>query len=331
MYDMKRGESFWETWFPKFAFFRYMENVKDLFHQFVDDLKNKERKKTVVVAAEKFYGEIENSSEEIRDPVDLEEILRSSKTGKEKKRDLLLRFYRFYENKTGIAVESDLEDKVVVDNSQERLFAILQYTQTHPIEVEAMADFFMTSTKSMGKIAASLENGQKLMGKEIKIPIEREGWKRYSKVSYHPILLNLTMPEVTAMTIGLMEVAKDEKLYSDQFIKIAKDVYNSLTNYGKGCLSKLIKDKGMADAFNREIRDYEYSITSNIITMMKTGKPGTIQINSNGTDYLFIDCYVISDEGESIQIRTKNGKEKWFPISDVYSCECHMDRKDDFE
>ena len=162
MYDMKRGESFWETWFPKFAFFRYMENVKDLFHQFVDDLKNKERKKTVVVAAEKFYSEIENSSEEIRDPVDLEEILRSSKTGKEKKRDLLLRFYRFYENKTGIAVESDLEDKVVVDNSQERLFAILQYTQTHPIEVEAMADFFMTSTKSMGKIAASLENGQKL-------------------------------------------------------------------------------------------------------------------------------------------------------------------------
>ena len=85
-----------------------MENVKDLFHQFVDELKNEERKKAVVVAAEKFYGEIENSSEEIRDPVDLEEILRSSKTGKEKKRDLLLRFYRFYENKTGIAVESDL-------------------------------------------------------------------------------------------------------------------------------------------------------------------------------------------------------------------------------
>ena len=308
-----------------------MENVKDLFHQFVDDLKNKERKKTVVVAAEKFYSEIENSSEEIRDPVDLEEILRSSKTGKEKKRDLLLRFYSFFENKTGISVESDLEDKVVVDNSQERLFAILQYIQTHPIEVEAMADFFMTSTKSMGKIAASLENGQKLMGKEIKIPIEREGWKRYSKVSYHPILLNLTMPEVTAMTIGLMEAAKEEKLYSDQFERVARDIYKGLTDYGKGCLSKLIKAKGMTEAFSREIRDYEDSISDNIIAMMKTGKPGTIQINTNGTDYLFIDCFIIDNKEDSILIRTKNGKERWFPISDVYSCECHQDRNDDFE
>ena len=328
---MKRGESFWETWFPKFAFFRYMENVKDLFHQFVDDLKNKERKKTVVVAAEKFYSEIENSSEEIRDPVDLEEILRSSKTGKEKKRDLLLRFYSFFENKTGISVESDLEDKVVVDNSQERLFAILQYIQTHPIEVEAMADFFMTSTKSMGKIAASLENGQKLMGKEIKIPVEREGWKRYSKVSYHPILLNLTMPEVTAMTIGLMEAAKEEILYSNQFVRVARDIYKGLTDYGKGCLSKLIKAKGMTEAFSREIRDYEDSISDNIITMLKTEKPGTIQINTNGTDYLFIDCFIIDNKEDSILIRTKNGKERWFPISDVYSCECHQDRNDDFE
>ena len=308
-----------------------MENVKDLFHQFVDELKNEERKKTVIVAAEKFYSEIENSSEKIRDPVDLEEILRSSKTGKEKKRDLLLRFYSFFENKTGISVESDLEDKVVVDNSQERLFAILQYIQTHPIEVEAMADFFMTSTKSMGKIAASLENGQKLMGKEIKIPVEREGWKRYSKVSYHPILLNLTMPEVTAMTIGLMEAAKEEKLYSDQFERVARDIYKGLTDYGKGCLSKLIKAKGMTEAFSREIRDYEDSISDNIIAMMKTGKPGTIQINTNGTDYLFIDCFIIDNKEDSILIRTKNGKERWFPISDVYSCECHQDRNDDFE
>lgn len=189
----------------------------------------------------------------------------------------------------------------------------------------------MTSTKSMGKIAASLENGQKLMGKEIKIPIEREGWKRYSKVSYHPILLNLTMPEVTAMTIGLMEVAKEEKLYSDQFERVARDIYKGLTDYGKGCLSKLIKAKGMTEAFSREIRDYEDSISDNIITMLKTEKPGTIQINTNGTDYLFIDCFIIDNKEDSILIRTKNGKERWFSISDVYSCECHQDRNDDFE
>ena len=201
----------------------------------------------VVAVVEKFYGEIERSSEEIRDPVDLEEILRSSKTGKEKKRDLLLRFYRFYEEKTEIPVESDLEDKVIIDDPHKRLFAVLQYTQTHPIEVEAMADFFMTSTESMSKIASGWENGDEWMGKEIKIEVEREGWKRYSKVSYHPILLNLTMPEVTAMTVGLMEAAEDEKLYSDQFRKIAKEIYSSLTDYGEGCLSKIMKDKGMTD------------------------------------------------------------------------------------
>ena len=327
----RRKRLFGKRGFQSLLFGRYMENVKELFHQFIDKLKNDVRNKALVTAAEKFLVEIENSSKEIREPEDLEEILRSSKTGKEKKRDLLLRFYSFFENKTGISVESDLEDKVVVDNSQERLFAILQYIQTHPIEVEAMADFFMTSTKSMGKIAASLENGQKLMGKEIKIPVEREGWKRYSKVSYHPILLNLTMPEVTAMTIGLMEAAKEEKLYSDQFERVARDIYKGLTDYGKGCLSKLIKAKGMTEAFSREIRDYEDSISDNIIAMMKTGKPGTIQINTNGTDYLFIDCFIIDNKEDSILIRAKNGKERWFPISDVYSCECHQDRNDDFE
>lgn len=105
----------------------------------------------------------------------------------------------------------------------------------------------MISTKSMSKIASGWENGDEWMGKEIKIEVEREGWKRYSKVSYHPILLNLTMPEVTAMTVGLMEAAEDEKLYSDQFRKIAKEIYSSLTDYGEGCISKIMKDKGMTD------------------------------------------------------------------------------------
>ena len=139
------------------------------------------------------------------------------------------------------------------------------------------------------------------------------------------------MPEVTAMTIGLMEAAKEEKLYSDQFERVARDIYKGLTDYGKGCLSKLIKAKGMTEAFSREIRDCEDSISDNIIAMMKTGKPGTIQINTNGTDYLFIDCFIIDNKEDSILIRTKNGKERWFPISDVYSCECHQDRNDDFE
>lgn len=189
----------------------------------------------------------------------------------------------------------------------------------------------MTSTKSMSKIASGLENGEDGMGKEIKIDVEREEWKRYSKVSYHLILLNLTMPEVTAMSIGLMKAAEDEKLYSDQFRKIAKEIYNSLTDYGKGCLSKIMKDKGMTDAFSSEIRSYEYSITSNILQMLKTGYPGTIQINSNGVDYLFIDCYLTGNDGDSVFIRTKEGKERTFLISEIYSCECHMDRKADFE
>lgn len=233
--------------------------------------------------------------------------------------------------KTGIPVDSALEDKVIIDDPQKRIIAILQYSQTHPMVVEVMSDFFMTSTKSMRKIVSSLENGKECMGKEIKIQVKRDGWERYSAVSYHPILLNLTMPEVTAMTIGLMDASKNEKLYSDQFTKIARDVYSGLTDYGKGCLSKIIKAKGLADAFSGEISAYENSISDNIIAMLKTEKSGTIQINSNGTDYLFIDCHIISYDGESILIRSKSGKERRFFISDVYSCECHLDRREDFD
>ena len=109
-----------------------MNDVKTLFQEFVETLEDDRNKRKYVSLAKSFCEEIEEHSDEIKYPVDLEELLRSSKTKKEKKRDLILMFYDYLKEKIGTEIESDLKSKIIIDDSLERKVAVIQYIQATP-------------------------------------------------------------------------------------------------------------------------------------------------------------------------------------------------------
>ena len=67
-----------------------MQKVNILFGEFVEELKKKKNRKNLLRTAESLYRDIELNRNEIKCPTDLEELLRSTRTKKEKKRDLLI-------------------------------------------------------------------------------------------------------------------------------------------------------------------------------------------------------------------------------------------------
>ena len=104
-----------------------MQKVNTLFGEFVEELKKKKNRKNLLRTAESLYRDIELNRNEIKCPTDLEDLLRSTRTKKEKKRDIILMFYKFYEQKTGIKIETDLQSKIIVDNPLLRVYLILHY------------------------------------------------------------------------------------------------------------------------------------------------------------------------------------------------------------
>ena len=304
-----------------------MNDVQILFGQFINTLENRNSKKGVLDLSRSFYKEIERYGDEIRHPVDLEELLRSSKTKKEKRCKLILMFYDFVKEKTGVDIETDLSSKYIIDDPMERRVAVIQYMQTNPIDIDRIADLFMMSDRSMRELLNELEEGVDILGTKVKIKIGRECWKKYSVISHHPVFLNLTMTEVVALTVGLADAAKNNELYAPIFRKIARDVYDSLTEYGKGCIARMPKNQDMAEFFSEEIRHYEESISGSLITMMKEGCTGTLQIHSDGKDYVFASCKVIGYDDTDITLKTRDGKERSFNVANVYGCEYHMDTR----
>ena len=295
-----------------------MNEVQTLFKEFKDKL---EKDRTYCSAASSLYKEIEKHSDEVRNPEDIEEILRSTKTKKEKKRDLILMFYDFVKEKTGKEIDTDLDSKIIIDDPTERMIAIIEYMQTNPIDIEKISDLFMMSDKSMRELLNELENGIDILGTRVKIEMDRKGWSRYSVKSHHPIFLNLNMTEVVAMTTGLLDAAKCNDLYAPLFRKIAKDVYDNLTEYGKGRVARMLKAQGVDGFFHDEIRLYEQNISASLITMLKEGCTGNIQIQSDGVDYVFTSCKVAGFDAGEVVIETADGKRKRFRVSDVYVCE----------
>lgn len=301
-----------------------MNEVQILFKEFKDRLVNN---RTYYSAASSLYKEIEKHGDEVRNPEDIEELLRSTKTRKEKKRDLILMFYEFVKEKTGEEIYTDLDSKIIIDDPIERLIAILEYMQTNSIDIERISDLFMMSDRSMRELLNELENGVDLLGTRVKVKMDRDGSNRYSVISHHPIFLNLTMQEVVALTAGLLDAAKTKELYGPLFRKIAKDVYDNLTSYAKGRVSKMLKAQGMQGFFFDEIRTYEEHISKSLITMLKEECTGNIQVNQDGVDYVFVSCMVVEFNNGKVVIEASDGKRRRFRVSDVYVCEDNCKRR----
>ena len=304
-----------------------MQKVNTLFGEFVEELKKKKNRKNLLRTAESLYRDIELNRNEIKCPTDLEELLRSTRTKKEKKRDIILMFYKFYEQKTGIKIETDLQSKIIVDNQLLRVYLILQYIQDNKMDLEIMSDVFMMSQKSIKKTLNSLEDGVEFKEIKVKIPMKKEDGTKFSVRSYHPIFLNLTMTEIVTMTAGLLELSKDETIYSPLLKKIAKDVYAQLTPYGKGNVTKVLKNKDLSEDLKREIDTYRGQISSSLMEMYKTGFDGDITVSCDDKEYCFLCCRVISYENDEVVIITKDNKEKIFKFHNIVNCNSHYDNR----
>ena len=301
-----------------------MNEVQTLFKEFKDRLEND---RTYYPAASSLYKEIEKHGDEVRNPDDIEELLRSTKTKKAKKRDLVLMFYDFVKEKTGEEIDTNLDTKIIIDDPIERQIAVLEYMQTKPIDIEKISDLFMMSDRSMRELLSELEEGVDILGTKVKIKMDRDGSNRYSVISHHPVFLNLTMQEVVTLTAGLLDAAKTNELYGPLFTKIAKDVYDNLTEYGKGRVTRMLKAQGMDGFFFDEIRIYEEHISNSLMTMLKEDCTGNIQINHDGVDYVFASCRLLEYEKGEVVIEASDGRIRKFRVSDIYVCEDNYKRR----
>lgn len=301
-----------------------MNEVQTLFKEFKDRLEND---RTYYLVASSLYKEIEKHGDEVRNPDDIEELLRSTKTKKAKKRDLVLMFYDFVKEKTGEEIDTNLDTKIIIDDPIERQIAVLEYMQTKPIDIEKISDLFMMSDRSMRELLSELEEGVDILGTKVKIKMDRDGSNRYSVISHHPVFLNLTMQEVVTLTAGLLDAAKTNELYGPLFTKIAKDVYDNLTEYGKGRVTRMLKAQGMDGFFFDEIRIYEEHISNSLMTMLKEDCTGNIQINHDGVDYVFASCRLLEYEKGEVVIEASDGRIRKFRVSDIYVCEDNYKRR----
>lgn len=301
-----------------------MNEVQTLFKEFKDRLEND---RTYYLAASSLYKEIEKHGDEVRNPDDIEELLRSTKTKKAKKRDLVLMFYDFVKEKTGEEIDTNLDTKIIIDDPIERQIAVLEYMQTKPIDIEKISNLFMMSDRSMRELLSELEEGVDILGTKVKIKMDRDGSNRYSVISHHPVFLNLTMQEVVTLTAGLLDAAKTNELYGPLFTKIAKDVYDNLTEYGKGRVTRMLKAQGMDGFFFDEIRIYEEHISNSLMTMLKEDCTGNIQINHDGVDYVFASCRLLEYEKGEVVIEASDGRIRKFRVSDIYVCEDNYKRR----
>lgn len=301
-----------------------MNEVQTLFKEFKDRLEND---RTYYLVASSLYKEIEKHGDEVRNPDDIEELLRSTKTKKAKKRDLVLMFYDFVKEKTGEEIDTNLDTKIIIDDPIERQIAVLEYMQTKPIDIEKISDLFMMSDRSMRELLSELEEGVDILGTKVKIKMDRDGSNRYSVISHHPVFLNLTMQEVVTLTAGLLDAAKTNELYRPLFTKIAKDVYDNLTEYGKGRVTRMLKAQGMDGFFFDEIRIYEEHISNSLMTMLKEDCTGNIQINHDGVDYVFASCRLLEYEKGEVVIEASDSRIRKFRVSDIYVCEDNYKRR----
>lgn len=300
-----------------------MNKVLKQFKQFIANLESKNTNKSHLELVYSFCKEIEKHQKEIKNPEDLEELLRSSKTKKENKRDLILKFYGFLEDECGILIDTDLHSKMIYDDELERKIALIEYMQMNRVKLQELADLFMMSTKSMKKMLDELADGIEILGTTVKIEMDKDNRNFYSVISYHPVFLNLNMTEVLALTVGLNQAAENNKLYGPLFRKIAKDVYDNLTEYAKSCINKMPNNQAVPE---NEETSFEELISGSILTMVKEEIMGTVRIHEGDNDYIFESCRIRDYQRDIIFLETRDGEVKQFNVSDVYSCDYSFNR-----
>ena len=303
------------------------KEMKALFRQFVEEVGQAYNRKNDLKIAKSMLAQLEdNTSEEPVEAV-LEELLTSSKGKKERHYKLILEFYAYVEEQTGHRIESHLRDYTIIDNPVLRRLDMIRYLQDHKSKTEEIAEKYMLDRRTMSTDLNALEAGMEVLGPVFGVDLQRENWNYYTDKSSHPIMLNLDIPEVIAMTIGLMELSEKEVLYGPQYRKIAKQIYSGLSEYAKTRIRPFMQKQGVESQFLEEVEMYERQLSCDLLTMLKSGCSGTIKIYHEEKDYIFVDCRLLGEHDDEILLETRNGIKKCFPVKAVYSCEYHLERE----
>ena len=245
----------------------------------------------------------------------IEENLRKMKTGKENMYQLVMDFYAYCQNR-GICIETDLHQKIAVDDPSQRRIAMIKYLQNHTCTTSQLADVFMLDERTVRNDLLLLEQGI-----PVKAKIIHEGWKHSMNPSMHPIFLTLDLNEIIAMTIGLVQCASLQPLFQQQYLSIARNIYNQLSDYAKGRIAHMIEMNDIQDYFLKDMSDeYRRNINDSIITMAKRDIPGRIMVSINDTDYVYNNCHIQSyDHG--ICILTEQKRTVTLDLDSIVSCQ----------
>lgn len=245
----------------------------------------------------------------------IEENLRKMKTGKENMYQLIMDFYAYCQNK-GIYIDTDLQQKIAVDDPSQRRIAMIKYLQNHTCTTSQLADVFMLDERTVRNDLLLLEQGI-----PVKAKIIHEGWKHSMNPSMHPIFLTLDLNEIIAMTIGLVQCASLQPLFQQQYLSIARNIYNQLSDYAKGRIAHMIEMNDIQDYFLKDMSDeYRRKISDSIITMAKRDIPGRIMVSINDTDYVYNNCHIQSyDHG--ICILTEQKRTVTLDLDSIVSCQ----------
>ena len=245
----------------------------------------------------------------------MEENLRRMKTGKENMYHLIMDFYGYCRN-NGISIETDLDQKVIVDDPDRRRIAMIRYLQNHSCTTSQLADVFMLDERTVRNDLQLLEQGV-----PVKAEIIHEGWKHSMNPSMHPIFLTLDLNEIIAMTVGLVQSAELQPIYQQQYLSIAGNIYNQLSDYAKGRIAHLIEVKDIQDYFLKDMTDeYRRKISDSIITMAKRDIPGRIMVQVNDTGYVYSNCHILSYDHD-IRIITDHHETVTLDLDSIVSCQ----------
>ena len=189
--------------------------------------------------------------EPVMEPGLLTEYVVKSQGDKARDKDIILDFFDYYEKKTGEAIENDLMDMVIIDNTFLRRIEILKYLHEHHTTRE-IASHFGVSPDTITADLNAIREGFDFFGTTLLINDESTGRERrkHYRSNVHPVLLALNSTEIIALTVKLMQMAEKEEM-TDLFDPIIYKIYAQLSDYAKEVLVKAA-DPGFSEKVHEE-------------------------------------------------------------------------------
>ncbi len=169
--------------------------------------------------------------EEFGDTAKLDDYVKSLRSGKESTRKIIVRFYKFLEEKKGFKkIESDLYKMDFYGAVFERQLEIAKFLHKKR-SVKEISEKFCIAERTVRDDLQKLEEGITVFDTTIQITKEKIKTKYYYKTTLHPIFLPLNLTEVYALTIYLNKAIDDHNPNKDVISDILARIKGQLSEY----------------------------------------------------------------------------------------------------